>query len=215
MKILHISDTHGGMPKLYDYGDVIVHSGDMMPNASFGIRPIELAFQQRWVEENVERLRDWIGSRPFLYTPGNHDFIDPTPVMRKAGINAVLVCNGLVDVAGVGFYGFPWVPRFYDWNWMASDSYEIPQLLNPAAKLLEQGAIDVFVSHGPMHRILDSNARGDYCGSRALKAVIGNARHKPKAFLHGHIHESAGLIGWRDGMIVSNAACIQNRMVVT
>jgi predicted phosphodiesterase len=53
VKILHISDTHGRMPELRGEHDVIVHSGDMLPNRSFGISAIEETFQRYWVEEHA------------------------------------------------------------------------------------------------------------------------------------------------------------------
>lgn len=214
MKILHTSDTHGGMPALQADGDIIVHSGDMMPNRSFGIREIENAFQGYWVHDNVERMKAWIGERPFLYTPGNHDYVDPTPVMRDAGIDARLLCNGSLTIEGVRFYGSPWTPEFYGWNWMCADAAEMRDNLQSAVDGFEEGTIDVFVCHGPMFGVLDRNASGERCGSKVLREVMQSAEHPPKLFLHGHIHEACGVQGWSRGVIVSNAACSQRVLTV-
>ncbi len=208
MKILHISDTHGGMPSLLADGDVIVHSGDLLPNRSFGMRQIEETFQPYWIDDRAKRLKAWIGDRPFLYTPGNHDYVDPTPRMREAGIDARLLCNGSAEIDGVTFYGSPWTPTFSDWNWMCGP-VELRHHLAPAVEMLEQGAIDVFVSHGPMYGVLDRNAGGFRCGSEVIRDIMQTVRRPPKLFLHGHIHEAAGLQGWSRGVIVSNAACTQ------
>lgn len=214
MKILHISDTHGGMPLLQAEGDIVVHSGDMMPNRSFGIREIEYTFQRYWIEDVSARMKAWIGDRPFLFTPGNHDYIDPTPVMRDADIDARLLCNGSLTVDGVRFYGSPWTPMFCGWNWMCSDAGEMHGNLAPAVEGFELGEIDVFVSHGPMFGVLDRNASGERCGSKVLREVMQNAEHPPKLFLHGHIHEGCGVQGWSRGVIVSNAACSQRVLTV-
>lgn len=208
MRILHISDTHGGMPTLLPEGDVIVHSGDLLPNRTFGIREIECTYQRYWLEENVAKLKRWIGDRPFLYTPGNHDYVDPAPVLRDVGVRTYTVCNGCHTLDGVTFYGFPWTPTFYDWNWMCGPE-QMKDELSDAVDYMDQGAIDVFIAHGPMYGVLDRNVDGTRCGSRVVRAAMQEARHPPRLFLHGHIHESAGLIGWSRGIIVSNAALTQ------
>lgn len=214
VKILHISDTHGGMPALpaEDF-DAIVHSGDLLPNRSFGIATVERTFQPYWVEDNAKRFKAWLGDRPFLFTPGNHDYIDPTPLLRDAGVDAHLLCNGLLDVDGVSFYGHPWTPEFCGWNWMCGPT-AMRQHLAPAIELMEQGGIDVFVSHGPIHGVLDRNSSGERCGSRVVRDVLQLVRHPPRLFLCGHIHEAAGVQGWSRGMVVSNAATTQRILAV-
>lgn len=213
MKILHISDTHGVTPSLLKEGDVIVHSGDLMPNRTFGNRSVEETFQQFWVETNAKRLKSWIGTRPFVFCPGNHDFIDPTPILRNAGVDAHWLCDDTLTIDEVMFYGFPWTPTFYDWNWMCGPT-ELRRRLAPAVELLEQGAVDVFVAHGPMFGVLDRNDGGEHCGSALVRDAMQKVRHAPRLFLCGHIHESAGVQAWSRGITVSNAACRQNVLVI-
>ncbi len=208
MKILHMSDTHGRMPVPEGDFDVIVHSGDFLPNRSFGNRPIETVFQQCWIEENAPKFSPHYWTKPVLITPGNHDFIDVTPALRAVGIDARLLCNGMLEVDGVNFWGHPWTPTFCEWNWMCGPE-EMRGNLAPAVDLMNQGEIDVFVSHGPMWGVLDRNQDGERCGCKLLRWVMQDVRHQPKLLLHGHIHESVGLIGWSRGMIVSNAATTQ------
>jgi Icc-related predicted phosphoesterase len=213
MKILHMSDTHGRLPVPEGDFDVIVHSGDFLPNASYGVRPIEHAFQTRWIEENAPKLSAHYWTKPLLVTPGNHDFIDVTPALRDVGIDARLLCNGTLEVDGVTFWGHPWTPTFYDWNWMCSRREMCGHLLDPEV-LMNTVGIDVFVSHGPMYGVLDRNQDGERCGCHDLRFVMQEVRHPPKALLHGHIHESAGVVGWSRGMIVSNAATTQRVVTV-
>lgn len=213
MKILHVSDTHGCMPVLSTAGDVIVHSGDMMPNKSFANKPIEHAFQRMWTEDNAAKLASWIGKRPFLYTPGNHDYYDPCPLLREAGVDAHLLCDSGMSLEGVAFWGFPWTNMFWGWNWMC----EKPEMFRRVGGLVDQleaNKVDVLISHGPMFGVLDRNSDGTRCGSEELRRGLQRVSRPPKLVLHGHIHEAAGLQGWSRGVIVSNAACTQ-RVVST
>lgn len=209
LRICHLSDTHGHLPDLPDPStyDVLVHSGDFCPNRTFGNRPVEETYQDYWMQEKGNRLREWVGEKPILVIPGNHDYINIAyRLVRYAGVNAIDLEDKFVEYEGVGFYGYPWVPEFLNWNYMASPR-ERRQRLMPAVELMEQGAIDVFVAHGPMHGVLDRNAEGIRCGSRVMRQTMQTVRHPPKLFLHGHIHEAAGVQGWTNGVIVSNAAC--------
>ncbi len=212
-RILHISDTHGTMPPLVGDFDVVVHSGDFCSNRTFGIRSIEETFQPHWLNEKAAKLRAWLGSKPVLVCSGNHDFVPVVPHLRAAGIAAHSLDDALVDIDGVSFYGFPWTPPFFDWNWMCGP-IEMRHRLVPAIELMEQGGIDVFVAHGPMYGVLDRNQDGERCGSKVVREVMQSVRHAPRALLHGHIHESAGLIGWSRGMVVSNAATTQRIVTV-
>jgi len=213
LRILHISDTHGYMPELRGDFDVVVHSGDLLPNKTFGIRRVEETFQANWLEALAPQLKKWLGAKPFLFCPGNHDFVDPIPYLRAAGVSAHSIADCLFELKGVRFYGFPWVPVFGSWNYMVS-SEERRARLAPALELLDEGKIDVFVAHGPMRGVLDRNGDGERCGSRVMREAMQNAKIPPKLFLHGHIHESAGVHGWSRGVIVSNAACVQRILTV-
>lgn len=213
MRILHLSDTHGVPPAPEtDDWDVAVHSGDIMPNASFGVASVEQSFQPRWLAENVARFPAAYRKKPFLLCLGNHDFIDPTSALRAAGIDAHLL-DGLVEVGGVRFYGHRWTPPFYDWAWMCKPS-EMALKLKPLRAALDGGLVDILVSHGPMRGVLDRNADGERCGCPKLRDTLRFGLTLPKAMLCGHIHKSPGLqrwdrsqpLGW---MLVSNAACTQ------
>ncbi len=215
MKLLHLSDTHGLPPiPLAEDFDVIVHSGDLLPNRTYGQRVLEEPFQRYWLEQHAPKLSPHYWTKPVLMTPGNHDFIDPTPILRAIGIDARLLCNGPLEVGGVTFWGHPWTPTFYDWNWMCGPN-EMRGHLAPVVELMNQGAIDVFVSHGPMFGVLDRNQDGERCGCKVLRASMQDVRHPPKALLHGHIHEAAGTQAWSRGVSVSNAARTQRIVTVS
>lgn len=210
-----MSDTHGVLPTPLDGDwDCILHTGDMLPNRSYGIRPLEITFQQYWLEENAPKFHPRYWDKPVFYVPGNHDYIDPTRTMRDLGIDARLVCNERVEFMGANFYGFPWTPTFYDWNWMCGP-LEMEHHLQPAIELMEQGALDVFLAHGPMYGVRDRNAQGERCGSKVVRRVMQDVRHPPKVMMHGHIHESRGTQAWARGIMVSNAATTQQIVELT
>ena len=49
---------------------------------------------------------------------------------------------------------------------------------------------DVLLSHGPAHRVLDTNVDGHHCGSQHLRGWV--RRNRPMVHIHGHIHEAYG-----------------------
>lgn len=210
--------------------DCIVHSGDMMPNTPNGIRLLEESYQTRWVEENAPKFHPRYRGVPVFITPGNHDFIDPTPIMREAGIDARYLCEEVLTYRGVRFYGHPWTPeRSGRWNWKAHSEEEMAWKLRGAESLMDgidpDEGIDVFVSHGPMRGVLDwtrSHVEAgtyeiEHVGCPVLLKTMQAAFVRPKALLHGHIHDAAGVTQWhqwptattRAPMLVSNASLTQ------
>ncbi len=220
MKITHVSDTHGALWRPDTQGEVIVHSGDMMPNRTRGIVPIEVAYQECWTTGNLPTLARVIGSRPFLYVPGNHDYYDPCPRMREAGINAWNL-NGVglhfgtaSCTAGLRFAGFQYVPYFTgEWNYEVSAT-EMAARFDPVVALHP----DILVCHSPIYGVLDRNVEGERCGSTVIRNRMMSLFHDgpglPKAYLHGHIHERGGSFQDWNGMLVSNAATTVREIVI-
>lgn len=194
VRILHISDTHGQMLKLEGDFDLVVHTGDFCPNKSFGIGGIEVEFQNYWMLQEAVKLDHSWWKAPLFCTPGNHDYIDVTPYLREVGIDAQLLV-GLRQFQGLNFYGFPWTPTFYDWNWMCG-AKEMEHRMGEPAELMSSGGIDIFAAHGPMYGVLDRNREGERCGSSVVRRFMQRAPFPPKLFLHGHIHEAAGETVW-------------------
>lgn len=205
MKICHLSDSHGRWPKLPD-SDIVVHSGDMLPNRTRGIVPVELHYQEGWLQQNMQWLKDSIGSRPFLFVPGNHDYFDPIPHTVAAGIDA-RDARGVSNVDDIWFYGFAGVPYFTgEWNHEMSEN-QIAQGFQPPVDT------DVIIAHAPIYGVLDRNANGTRCGSKAIRAAMQSGG-SPAWYLHGHIHEAAGVQGWSHDVMVSNAATTFRVIVV-
>lgn len=215
--MLHISDTHGSFPKLLDGPDIIVHSGDFMPNM-YCERVMDQHFQKNWIHTHRDQLREWIGDRLFLITTGNHDYYNPSPDMINAGIDARCLNNTWFSLPSISFYGFPYVPQcsfnrtwageldeprmgdaIADIDWNDDDE---PQIQIP----------DVFVPHCPIWGVLDT-AHGQHLGSLPMRHWFERMNRRPKAVLHGHIHEANGETEWM-GMKISNAATTQRIVTI-
>ncbi len=209
-RLIHFSDTHGSIPYLdqLETIDVVVHSGDLHPNWSRGILPIERSRQLAWSIAEAPRMADnWGTNQPFLYCGGNHDYSDPVPAMRAAGMDAYNIENRVVEAAGLRFYGFPYVKYWSgEWNGEVGES-ELARMLQPISEMIESGEIDILVAHGPYYGCLDRNGYGERCGSKSLRQMIFGLTRPLKALLTGHIHEGEG-INMYHKMIVSNAAQI-------
>jgi len=222
-RILHISDTHGRFDPLPNNSihnptfDVIVHSGDFLPNRTRGILAIEPGFQSAWLSGQVEALQKWLirGRKhvPFLFVQGNHDFINPCPLMQDMGIDARNITGTVEAIGGIKFFGFADVPYFTG-EWANEYSEDmITGRFAPVVDMLNNCEIDVLVTHAPLYGFLDQNARGERCGSTAIRhAFVDKILNYPKALLHGHIHESNGMTRMyckTNQLLISNAATTQ------
>jgi Icc-related predicted phosphoesterase len=205
MKIVHVSDTHGHLTAIPDDADIICSSGDFMPNRTFGNWPIESAYQPMWLRDNENQIKAWLQDRPFLITHGNHDFVNCVPVLREMGINAIQLDDRRVVCQDVVFYGFPHVPYFTGcWNYETS-----PSELEARTQAIDIEGVDILVAHSPIYGVLDRNGSGQRCGSRPMRKFLSETKTPPKYYLSGHIHESAGKLGWSNGIQVYNSACTQ------
>lgn len=215
VRIIHVSDTHGHFPALPKGGDLVVHSGDLCPNATRGNLEIEPFFQQSWLRDNAERFKRWLDGRPMLVCRGNHDFTPAIqPELRAAGLDVTDITNRAAEMTtlpgsssphSLRFYGFPYVNFMCgEWAFEATGG-EIAQ----KTEGIPWGTFDVLVAHSPIAGILDE-CYGDHIGNRAMAHYLAYTlpkNQRPIAYLHGHAHEANGQDAF-DGMIVSNAATV-------
>lgn len=200
MKLVAISDTHNRAEQVViPDGDVLVHAGDLTMNGSRG---------------EMERAARWLGSlrarfRAVVAIPGNHDFAAESD---PAGSRALFEGYGitwLVDepavVDGVTFYGSPWQPWFLDWafNFPRDDGGAAAR----AAWAKIPADVDVLVTHGPPHGILDETAGPDTerVGCPHLLAAVRERRVGVHVF--GHIHEAYGQARHGDTLFVNASTC--------
>ena len=193
MRIVCVSDTHGYHRRTeVPDGDVLVHAGDLTGDG--------------WLSD-VEEFDRWLGTLPHAHKVvicGNHDwcFQDQPAAARARLTNATYLEDSGCEIAGLRFYGSPWTPLFFDWAFMLSE----PGLAAKWAAI--PPGLDVLITHGPAHGILDMTNRGEPAGSLTLFDRVREV--KPRLHVFGHIHEAAGRSDI-DGTVFLNASTQMGR----
>lgn len=221
MRIAHISDTHGGFPTLPKNVDIVVHSGDFIPNGRYLTLnsrvnlEMELNIQAQWLERKGRKIREWLGGRKFLFCCGNHDFVCPVEIMQSFGIDAHSITEKEYTFEEKTFYGFPYIP-YIDGMWnFERTAFEMSKEAETLRETLKHIPVDILVSHCPPHGVLDYvvNMYGDrhHLGNTFMASMFSwdTDVPKPKTLLCGHVHESHG-VQYAFDMLVSNAATVVN-----
>ncbi|MBK8208192.1 MAG: metallophosphatase domain-containing protein [Planctomycetes bacterium] len=180
MRLVCISDTHGRHDRLeLPPGDVLIHAGDFC-----GVGDAD----------DVAGFALWFHSQPFaqrIVVAGNHDLLfEHVPeiaedILRQACPGVHYLRDSGIEIDGVRFWGSPWQPRFMNWAF----NLERGEPLRQVWAQVPDG-IDVLITHGPPHGILDKTRHGDLVGCEELRAAL--PRIKPRVHIFGHIHEGAG-----------------------
>lgn len=215
MRLCHVSDTHGGFPRLHGKYDAVIHTGDFFPNShnvQMRNKVQEAVFQMEWLEKNISNLKAQLQGHTMFFVPGNHDFVDSQrmqELLNAHGVAAIDLTDKIVNHLGVNFYGFPYVPAIGGdfWNY----EREIPEMQKEAEKMVEalnKTYVDVLACHAPIHKSLDLSYGNQVLGSSVIANALDYQVAKemvPSFYLCGHIHEAHG-VTVRNGMVVSNAA---------
>jgi len=177
MRLVCVSDTHAYHDAIHiPDGDVLVHAGDLT---------------KRGTVEEVRAAANWLAKLPHkrkLVVAGNHDFLferDPS-LARALFANATYLEDEAVEIDGTHFYGSPYTPEFFDWAFMLPRGAALRAKWSGIPK-----DVDVLITHGPPHRVLDLTLHGDYAGCEELAKRV--AEIKPRVHIFGHIHESYGV----------------------
>lgn len=175
MRIVLVSDTHGyhSLTTVPD-GDVLVHAGDVCRHGGL---------------EDVDDFNRWLGTLPHPHKVvicGNHDwcFEEKPDEARRRLTNAIYLQDSGCEIGGLTFYGSPWTPVFFDWSFMLPET----ELATKWAAIPDR--VDVLITHGPPHGVLDFTNREEHAGSAALFDRV--LRVRPRLHVFGHIHEAAG-----------------------
>lgn len=238
MIICHGSDWHGCkqrdaktnkiisvFPDIKEEFDVFVMSGDFLPNLVWGANrkldqlPNEKKYQEDWCHEYAEDIKKCIHNKPFLFSSGNHDFINPCNILKQHGINAIDLDNNIIDFMGYTWHGFPYIPFMGNhWNYERNKQEMYFELENMLRIIENHGKpIDILIAHCPLLGILDK-VPGDNIGNSLMNSVISyKMKTRPKLYLCGHCHDNGGQFALVDGfdrtedpMFVSNAATTYN-----
>jgi Icc-related predicted phosphoesterase len=217
VRIAHVSDTHGNFPELGS-ASVVVHSGDLLPNAPLerewsqllmGIDAVtERRFQEHWVRRKIHKFMGWLRGRTFIFCAGNHDYFDPVPFLQRVGIDAHNITNAHATVNGYTFYGFPYVPvDCHPWNYAIPDAEMAKNFDGLASLWEEQSGFDVLVTHCPPAGIMDRCPKqGKRFGNGPLNDFFAYKVTKlPKMLLCGHIHGD-NAVTFEMGTLISQAA---------
>jgi Predicted phosphoesterases, related to the Icc protein len=215
MRICHVSDTHGGFPRLHGRYDAVVHTGDFFPNSHhvFNRNKVqEAVFQMKWLEQNVDSLKQQLQGHPYLFVLGNHDFVNPQMVemfLNAEGVKAFDLTDKIVTHEGVNFYGFPYVPEIGGdiWNYEL-DQFKMYDKVEELAAKLNLTYTDVLACHAPFYQCLDLSYGNQVLGNHHMANALTYKVSKdmtPSNYLCGHIHEANG-VTYKNGMLVSNAA---------
>lgn len=190
-KFIIISDTHS-KHELVDIpeGDILLHAGD---------------FTKRGSLEDVNSFNDWLGTLPHskkIIIAGNHDFCfeKQNEDARKLMTNAVYLQDELIEIEGLKIYGSPWQPWFFDW------AFNLPRGIELKKKWdLIPTNIDVLMTHGPPHGILDKINRGKSVGCEELRLRVEEIQ--PKLHVFGHIHEDYGTKKINKTTYINGSSC--------
>jgi Icc-related predicted phosphoesterase len=196
-RIVAISDTHGFhrfAPPIPD-GDILIHAGDLTRGGNLS----ELPDLNAWFGELKPRFKR------ILATAGNHDwaFEENLKLATMLLTNVEVFVDDYVIIDGLLYYFSPYQPEFCDW------AYNLPrgEPLREKWSLIPDN-VDVLVTHGPPHGILDVAPFGGNVGCEELRQVIGT-RINPKLHVFGHIHDGYGMTKIGNTTFVNAAICTE------
>lgn len=232
MLIAHVSDSHSRLVPIPEQAEIIVHSGDFLPNSMRDFYDdsakisIEQNFQRKWVEKSIDALKEWIGPRKFIFSSGNHDFCDPTRIMREAGIDAINIDGRVVEYEGLTLYGFPFIPWIGgEWNFECEPE-TMRRRIRMLDDVLKENTIDILVAHCPPYgiqdcrivtRLIDDSIgfTDQKCGNIQLTDLLMymEEKHLPRYVFSGHLHPHYGITS-EMGITFSNAATTINLIEV-
>jgi len=190
MEITFISDTHwlvsdasdrAELTELLPGGPILVHAGDV---------------SGRGTEREIRIFLDWFHKLPYMHKiliSGNHDFF--FEVAKPEEVQALFaeypgityLNDSGVTIEGIKFWGSPITPEFHNWAFNRFEN-EIGAHWD-----LIPDEVDVLITHGPPHGILDKTIReGWSVGCKHLLKKVDQI--KPQVHVFGHIHEAMGQI---------------------
>ena len=196
MRVAAISDTHGRRNWEIPECDVFIHAGDMTAQGSLQETVVFAARLRKAMESPG-------GPAHVIVVPGNHDgCFESFPEAARGlfGANVHVLQDKTVVLDGVTFYGSPWTPPFMLWHFMAEES-RLASIFGDIP-----ASVDVLVTHGPPHGILDPGWNVPHAGSIALAEAIAERRVRHHVF--GHLHAAGGrMMRSGDTIFYNVAAC--------
>jgi len=175
-----ISDLHGFYPEL-EGGDLLIIAGDLTATDL----PSQYDAFVLWL------IKQEYGKKVVI--AGNHDgFIEKYGWTGERFFE--YLCDSGTEFEGLKIYGSPWTPTFCDWYFMKDRGAAIKEKWD-----LIPADVDILVTHGPPHGILDEcydydSGKIKHAGCEELYLKFYQERIRPKLHVFGHIHEGYGHI---------------------
>jgi Icc-related predicted phosphoesterase len=176
MRVYAASDLHGFYPDIPDC-ELLLLGGDYSPSRD----------EHRAKEFFKGEFSDWLKQVPAKYIvgiAGNHDYTLLDREFAKS-LPWIYLQDELLDLEGVRIWGTPWTPVFGDWAFMEPEN----RLAHRFGKIPDK--LDILLTHGPAHSVLDKTVGGTRAGSKMLYSIIKQVN--PDSVVCGHIHEAHGI----------------------
>jgi len=205
IRVIAISDTHNQHESIeLPEGDLLIHAGDSTNRGS---------------KEEIAKFSLWFRAQPHAFKvciSGNHDWLfENSPYIAQnvfygnvskqeanaKGLFYLQDSGAEIDVRGqkLKIYGSPQTPAFCNWAFNNTDD----QL--EAAWSLIPSDLDIIITHGPVHMILDETSSGKHAGCMKLRLALHDK--KPKLHISGHIHEGYGVETWNGTTFANVSTC--------
>jgi len=205
VRTVALSDTH----TLYDLadapdGDLLVIAGDILMRGN--MKELNAVMLQLDMESHR-----W---EHILIVPGNHDFalqqfVNSNLTWDKfADFNDILYYpqnmtishEGIVEILGLKIFTWSWVPNLPRWAFHIPDE----EIINRSKMFDFPEYVDLMVSHGPPHGVLDFIPGHGHVGSKTMEGCFD---FKYNLHIFGHIHEGYGkTIRDKDSIVHTNEA---------
>jgi len=184
-----LSDTHQLHRELeIPDGDVLIHAGD------FTLFSKSL--------QAIDDFNAWLGKLPHrhkIVVPGNHEFFLEEDRRRCSLLShARVLINEGIEIEGLRIWGSPVTPLYGGAFGMSSAA----DRMRLYAGIPED--VDVLVTHGPPHGILDRGRESEmHSGCAELRNAV--LRTRPKLHVFGHVHGGYGVLRGEHTMFVNAA----------
>jgi predicted phosphodiesterase len=201
MRIVCISDTHGLHREIKELpeGDALIHAGDM---SSLGLgTPRHITDLNFWFNE--------LDYEHILVIAGNHEKgFEKIPAKQIAADffpYATYLQGFSTIIDDITFWGGPWTPRFYDWEF----NVDRGELHKYWSRIPEH--TDVLITHGPPRGYGDiSSVTKENVGCDELLERIEQLPNL-KLCVFGHIHGGYGVYDGPNGVKLVNASTCNER----
>lgn len=201
LKLGFFSDTHLNENILFPHEiDVFFHCGDLLNTGSFK----ELSMILPIFEKGLR-------GRPLFFTPGNHDNVFDSPrateairLLQDLNIHVMIDKETILNCKGetIRCWFMPWVPPT-----LPEHCFNIDDSLRKKFIDLIPSNLDILITHGPPHLILDTgHVLSHHFGDKLLAEKTSTMGKSLKVHAFGHIHEGRGIRRNPDGLLSLNAA---------